>query len=263
MQAERPGDLTHYLAGRTPVERELTRLFARAEPLVIFDIGACEGEESIRYSRRFPRARLFTFEPLPANQNLIRQNFERYGITAAELVSAALSDRAGTATFHVSSGRPPDAPEGEDWNHGNKSSSLLPPADAAPMFGWLTFKQAITVQTMTLDEFVAARALPRIDFIHLDVQGAEHLVLAGAARSLPRVKAIWLEVSDQELYRGQRLRADTERAMNEAGFTKALEIRHGVEGDQFYVNKRFPRLWPYLSARKLVNLLRGRPAVQA
>lgn len=263
MNAGQPGDLTHYLAGRTPVERELGRLFARSEPLVILDIGACEGEESVRYSRRFPRARLFTFEPLPANQQLIRMNFERYGITAAELVPVALSDRAGTATFHVSGGRPPDAPEDGNWNHGNKSSSLLPPADAAPMFGWLTFDQAITVPTMTLDEFVAGRDLPRIDFIHLDVQGAEHLVLAGAARCLPRVKSIWLEVSDQELYRGQRLRADTERAMHLAGFTKALEIRHGVEGDQFYVNTRFPRLWPYLAARKAVNLLRRRPPAQA
>ena len=126
-------------------------------------------------------------------------------LLTTELVPLALSDRAGEATFHVSSGRPPDLFAGENWNYGNKSSSLLVPAATGPMHGWIEFKEAITVRTGTLDDFCAQRGLARIDFIQMDVQGAEQLVLAGAAAMLPRITAIWLEVSAREHYRGQAL----------------------------------------------------------
>ncbi len=253
-----PVDLVQYLANRTPIERELARLFYRQERLVIFDIGACEGEESIRYARCFPKARIFSFEPLPANQQLARLNFERYGVTSVELVPVALSNQSGTAEFHVSSGRPPHATPDHDWNYGNKSSSLLAPSESAPMFGWVHFEQTISVPTRTLDSFASERRLGRIDFIHMDVQGAEHLVLDGAQHTLPRVTAVWLEVSDRELYRGQRLRTDTERAMQASGFVKTLELRREIEGDQLYVNRRALRTWPYILARRLVDCIRRR-----
>jgi hypothetical protein len=80
----------------------------------------------------------------------------------------------------------------------------------------------------------------------MDVQGAEHLVLAGAAGMLPAVTAIWLEVSDRELYAGQKLRGDIEDFMRSHGFRLGFELRREVEGDQFYVNTRRARVWPYL-----------------
>lgn len=244
-------DYSGYLAAPTHAERELLRLYSPAQPLVIFDIGACEGEETIRYSRRFPQARLFAFEPLPANQSLVRANFARYTIANAELVPLALADRPGEATFHVSSGRPPHEFSGADWNYGNKSSSLLPPADATPMHGWIEFKGAITVQTDTLDNFCRERGIDRIDFVHMDVQGAEHLVLSGAAATLPRIGALWLEVAEREFYRGQKLRHEIQALLRRRGFALALDARRAGEGDQFYVNLRRPQNWPYLLRRKL------------
>src|SRR6185369_15077211 len=97
----KPGDIETYLSKPSGAELQLVRLFGASDALTIFDIGACEGEESIRYSRRFPRARLFSFEPLPANQALVRDNFARYELDAAELVPLALSDRKCESVFHV------------------------------------------------------------------------------------------------------------------------------------------------------------------
>src|SRR6185312_164018 len=110
-----PGDLTGYLSRPSEAEIELGRIFRPGEPRVICDIGACEGEDSIRYVRHFPRARVFAFEPLPANQALVRANFRKHAADRAELVPVALSDRAGRAEFHVSSGRPPELFAGADW----------------------------------------------------------------------------------------------------------------------------------------------------
>lgn len=240
-------DISGYLAVPSDAEQALLQLFRPAQQLVIFDIGACEGEDSVRYTRRFPNAQVYAFEPLPANQALIRENFSKHAVALAELVPLALSDRDGTATFHVSSGRPREEFAGRDWNYGNKSSSLLAPARNDPMYGWIEFKEAITVPTRTLAAFCRERAIPRIDFIHMDVQGAEHLVLQGAGPMLAKVTAIWLEVSDQELYAGQKLRGEIEQFMRAHGFRLGFELRREIEGDQFYVNQRHLPAWPYLA----------------
>ena len=254
-----PPGLAEYLATPTEAERQFRRLFRTDEPLVICDIGACEGEDSVRYARLFPRARVYAFEPLPANQALVRANFSRYATANAELVPLALSDRAGVASFNVSSGRPPELFAGEDWNYGNKSSSLLPPAQSGPMHGWIEFKETITVPTATLDRFCAEREIDRIDFIQMDVQGAEHLVLAGAARMLARTTAVWLEVSSRELYRGQALGNELTRLMHRRGFflahTADLGTAHG-EGDHLYLNLRHLRVWPALLRHGLRGLRR-------
>ena len=246
--------LDDYLAQPSAAEREFARIFPRQAPLVICDIGACEGEDSVRYALRYPRARVFAFEPLPANGRLVEAHFTHHRTVNARLVPVALSDRAGEAVFHVSSGRPPGPADDGTWNHGNKSSSLLPPAGSGPMHGWIEFKETVTVPTTTLDAFCAAENIPRIDFIQMDVQGAEQLVLAGATRMLPHITAIWLEVSSRENYRGQSLDRDIRRFMEAQGFRLAYQTYLGDgsgEGDHLYLNPRHPRTWRYLALRRL------------
>jgi FkbM family methyltransferase len=252
-----PSDLSDYLAKKTPPELELARLFRRSAPLVIFDIGACEGEDSIRYSRAFPNARVYAFEPLPQNHPLIRSNLARYRASSVELIPIALSDRTGTATFHVSSGRPSEEFSGKSWNYGNKSSSLLPPAGQGPMYGWIEFKESMSVPTGTLDSFCAERGIEAIEFIHMDVQGAEHLVLSGGSAALARTTALWFEVSEQRVYQGQKLRAEMEQLMRERGFVLGFQAFHGVEGDQFYINRRAREARRYLAGRLVREKLGG------
>src|SRR4051794_22170669 len=116
--------LDHYLSASSEVLGEFRRLFRAGEAITIFDIGCCEGEEAIRFSRHFQKARVFAVEALPANQRICRENFELYRSDRIELIPLALGDRVGTTEFYVSSGAPPDRQA--NWNHGNKSSSMLP-----------------------------------------------------------------------------------------------------------------------------------------
>jgi len=44
-------NLDSYLAQPSPVQPFLRRVLAHRQAPVIFDIGACEGEDSIRYGR--------------------------------------------------------------------------------------------------------------------------------------------------------------------------------------------------------------------
>lgn len=253
----RPVDLSAILAEPSLPERELQKIFRDDEPLTIFEIGACEGEDTIRYLRRMPRATVRTFEPLPENQAIIRENFSRYGVTRATLVPVALADKIGEAEFHVSSGRPREEFAGKDWNYGNKSSSLLAPASDQPMHGWIEFNETIKVPTDTLDHYCQTAGVDHIDFIHMDVQGAEYLVLQGAKAMLRNVTAIWLEVSTKELYRGQALDQDIRRLMRDAGFRLGYSRYQddGIEGDHLYLNVRHPRTWFYLATRRVRSWL--------
>lgn len=244
-----------YVQDAPPHAGELRGLFNPRRVRILFDIGACEGEDSLRYARLFPNARIFSFEPLPANQRSIRRHFQRHEASRCELVPLALSDKNGTARFHVSSGEPSHKFHGEDWNYGNKSSSLLPPKSRDPMHGWIEFKEEIEVPTQTLAAFCASRGIGKIDFIHMDVQGAELLVLKGAEGMLPGISAVWLEVSDQALYEGQPLRPEIRRFMGARGFALANESMNGIEGDHLYVNLRSPRCLLYFLQSRFSHLL--------
>ncbi len=136
-------------------------MFNAKDSLVIFDIGACEGEDSIRYARLFPTSRIYTFEPLPENQAFVLANFEKFRVKNAELQCIALSDRESASTFHVSSGKPPEKWEGEQWNYGNKSNSLLKPASEKPMFGWIEFKEKIQVECRSLDSICEKKRIKK------------------------------------------------------------------------------------------------------
>ena len=241
-----------FLASPLPHQAALLRLLPREAPWVIFDIGSCEGEDAIRYTRLFPSARVWAVEALPANVDLIKANLSRHGVDRVEVVALALDDSAGHATFHVSSGRPDDAPPDTDWDYGNKSSSLLPPDGHLKTHPWVHFDGSVQVATDRLDALAQRCGLTVIDYIHMDVQGAELRVLTGAGTLLDSIRVIWMEVEAVPLYKDQPLKADVERFMAARGFEKRLDSVGSVSGDQLYVNTRYyppSSLWTRLMRR--------------
>lgn len=254
--------LADYVERRLPHDSELGILFRNDRRLTIFDVGACEGEDSIRYQRRFPFAELYAFEPLPSNAAKARRHFGMYGTTSIQLEETALGDTEGEADFYVSSGRPPGAAE-DAWDFGNKSSSLLRPGETLDRYEWLRFDRRIAVPVTTLESYAAARRIDQIDILHLDVQGAELMVLAGAGALLGSVKAVWMEVEAVPLYRGQPLQRDVETFMKARGFVKVKDTVDTIAGDQLYIRPAFfgrwqrARLWARRTVRIRTRSLRS------
>jgi len=227
----------NYILTDSPLKKDLLRLFKRDSKMTILDIGGCEGEESLRYSRIFPFATIFVFEPLPKNQKMILENIEKYKSDNIRFMPMAVSDEDGSTEFYVSSGHPD--PNAEfDWDFGNKSSSLLAPQENNNP-AWLQFNEKIVVPTISLDSFLRENKINEVDFVHMDVQGAELKVLKGAKEFIKNIKAIWLEVADVELYKGQPLRTDVEVFMKAQGFYLIQTKMHGSFGDQFYLNEKY------------------------
>ncbi|MES2796047.1 MAG: FkbM family methyltransferase [Bacteroidota bacterium] len=238
----------NYILTDSPLKKDLLKLFKKNDKLTILDIGGCEGEESIRYSRIFPFSSIYTFEPLPENQKLVAENIIKYNAKNVELVPLAVSNENGVSQFYVSSGNPENQSNNLEWDFGNKSSSLLfPESNNNPQ--WLKFNEIINVQTIALNKFLIKNKIAEIDFIHMDVQGAELKVLMGANDYIKKTKAIWLEVANVELYKGQPLRRDIEDFMNSNEFYLVKSEFEGQVGDQFYLNKRFFKTISFFNKR--------------
>jgi hypothetical protein len=76
------------------------------------------------------------------------------------------------------------------------------------MFPGITFDRTITVQVRTLDGWCAQHGVTDIDFLWMDVQGAELDVLKGGTAALRRTRYVLTEYSTAEVYEGQaRLKA--------------------------------------------------------
>ncbi|MGH7156965.1 MAG: FkbM family methyltransferase [Candidatus Saccharimonadales bacterium] len=237
-------NLEDYLKQPLEFEGIIDEYLDPGDAWVIFEIGACEGEDTIKLRRKYPNAQIYAFEPLPANIKKIRANYKKYGEHNINLFQLALSDKRAKAEFFVSSGHPVGIPNSKDWDYGNKSSSLLPPKDHKRIHPWVKFDKHAVVSTERLDNFCQAHSISKIDFIYLDVQGAEKMVLEGAGNYLNDVKLIWLEVEAIELYEGQPLKYDIEKFMTGKGFKRIKDTVGSIAGDQLYINRKLTKTRP-------------------
>lgn len=78
-------------------------------------------------------------------------------------------------------------------------------------------KDVGTIKTVSLDHFVATNSLPAVDFIKIDIQGAELDVFRGGISTLKNVLAIVTEVEFLPLYEDQPLFGDVQQFLAKSG----------------------------------------------
>lgn len=173
------------------VINNLGEFFLRGPRNLAFDIGANKGEWTHWLSMRFshvlavepdPRARAFMRKSLPAN---------------ARLEDYAVSDRPGVQDFYMR-----DIPD---------QSSILP---EHPIGGGgtkeTTVVDKVQVDVVTLDGLLALAQhsfpVDEVDFIKIDIEGAEHLALNGATPRLFRNTRWLIEIHDTKKEVGEAVR---------------------------------------------------------
>lgn len=176
---------------------------------VILEAGAYHGETSLEMVKRWPQATVYAFEPVPELLAIVKKNTAAFAnIHVSEL---ALSDKLGTAVFHVSSleGKPEES---------IGSGSLLEPSHHREGFPWVKFEKTITVATTTIDAWAKQSGVAKLDFIWLDIQGTEFPVLKAAPAIMKTVKVVITEVEFVEMYKGQALFAEMKPWFEAQGF---------------------------------------------
>ena len=251
-------DFKEIIETKEPIHTFLQKYFKTNEELIIFDIGSCDGIDTIRYSKIFANAFFHVFEPLPKNIDDIKENLGKFTPNKFKLNEIGVSNEESECYLHISSGQPPNADI--NWDYGNKSSSILEPKLVNKKYEWLKFQEKIIIKTTRLDSYIQQNSINNIDFIHMDIQGAELLALEGLGDQIKKVKSIFLEVSNQEFYKDQSLKNHIELYLKDKGFTLIYESIIENEGDQFYVNLNFFPIYElkhrlYKMYRKLSTLL--------
>lgn len=184
----RPGSLT---------DDDLARLLRRPDPIIL-EIGAHDGSTTNRFLRLFEKATVYAFEPDPRASEKYRANVTN---PRASLFELAIADQDGTATFHMSGGRP------AGWEGGDRgwdgSGSIHPPTGHLEVHPSISFDRQIEVSVKRLDSWAAEEGIGEVDFIWADVQGAERELIAGGLETLRRTRYFYTEYSNRELYEGQ------------------------------------------------------------
>ena len=177
----------------TPDAFDVQRRLVAADAPLIFDVGAHVGQTAARYRELFPRAQIHCFEPSGAAFERLQALVDGDDRTTAHRL--ALSDTEGAVTLHA--------------NAFDATNSLLA-TDARGAAYWgqglLETAERVEAQASTVDAFCRGWGIEHIDILKLDVQGAEYLVLQGAADMLRAgaVSLVYSEIITAPTYQGQR-----------------------------------------------------------
>lgn len=157
------------------------RIMTEVKPdTVVLDIGANIGYYSVQFAKRVgPLGRVLAFEPNPEMLSELRTNIELNQLKNVSIQPFALSDKEGKAEFFC----PPAGYEG----HG----SLQPNAS-------FKVSHTIKVLTRTLDDTLKELGIASVDFVKIDVEGAERHVFRGAHQLLsgPNRPTIFFECAE-------------------------------------------------------------------
>lgn len=138
---------------------------ARSEEPLILDLGANVGLSVLFFKRLYPRSRIIALEPDPEVFRYLEGNVAALGLAGVTLHNAAVWTQAGELSF---------APDGAD---GGRVGANGPGA-------------GVRVPALGICELMGTQA---IDFLKMDIEGAENDVLPACAHLLPNVRNVFVE----------------------------------------------------------------------
>jgi FkbM family methyltransferase len=169
----------------------------------IIDVGANEGQFVEEILDIFPRAEIYSFEPLKDCYQKLELKFKNNN--NVHINNFALGEKTGEIVFHRSSASP--------------SSSILQMSRLhKKLFPYTADLFEEKVNLKRLDEVLSADQLGNSVLLKIDVQGAEEQVIKGSAKILQNMSVIITEVSYASLYDNQPLVRDIIGLLGSNGF---------------------------------------------
>ena len=151
---------------------------------ILWDIGANVGIYTC-YAAKARQCRVFAFEPSVFNLELLARNVALNGLAdRVSIVPLPLSETTALSQLNMSSVDWGGAMStfGQDYGHDGRALSKI--------FEYPTLGLSMTDAMNVLK-------IPRPDYIKMDVDGIEHLILKGGAPVLAGVKGVLIEINDE------------------------------------------------------------------
>jgi len=184
---------------------------------VVWDIGANVGLYTC-YAAKARGCRVFAFEPSVFNLELLARNIFLNGITdQATIVPLPLSDELAVSKLNMTS---------TDWGGALSTFGQDYGHDGEVLRKIFEFR---TVGLSMVDAFDLLK-IPQPDYIKIDVDGIEHLILKGGAVVLENAQSVLIEINDA--FRQQA--EDAKRYLNAAGLRLTTKRRwEGTDNSPF------------------------------
>ena len=157
-------------------EHEVTSVFAKIIPHCnsFLDIGSNIGYYSLIAEKLNSNIKTHAFEPLPDAIHYINLNIESNNFKNVQIHDIALSDKKGETTFESRVSK--DFPNEKYQIAGD--SSLINYDD--------TKRKQIRVKTETLDNYFPTLNLSSIDYIKIDTETTEHIILSKGLETIKK-----------------------------------------------------------------------------
>lgn len=180
---------------------------------VIFDVGAHFGYLAKEFARiHNGTCRVYCFEPVSYTYSILERVMHKFA--NAKLEFFALSNAKGTLEITI-----PVKPSGR---LGIGLSHFGPEQE----WNYITEE----IRTERLDDYVAQNGIERLDFIKIDVEGAELLVLQGAENTLRTLRpTVYCEVQPSWTKRLGYAPADLFEFMQDKGYRPHVLHEEGLE----------------------------------
>jgi len=196
----------------------------------IIDVGASTGQFAREFSKFFPKALFYCFEPLEIPFEELRIWAGQQG-RRASVFNIALGDSEGEVQMM------------EHIDH-STSSSLLQTTDICKKVYPFTERQSpVAVKMTTLDKTVMNLSEPLIPniLIKLDVQGYEDRVIRGGLGVFRKAKACIIEICFDRLYEKQATFKDLLLLLYDLGYSYVgnLEQNYADNGHVIFIDAVF------------------------
>lgn len=178
------------------------------EPETVLDIGANYGKYSATASYIFPKAKVYSFEPLKECYLSILEFQKKFPNIIA--INSAVSEKNGKINFYKN-----------DFMAASSYKKMLD--KCREEFPGVEKETIIQVNSLRIDDFFKNKDIGHGVFMKIDVQGAELDVLKSAYCCLDYVDIIMLEVCLIELYEGMSAFDDVYQYLRAKGF-KFIDI---------------------------------------
>jgi FkbM family methyltransferase len=194
---------------------------------VLWDIGANIGLYSV-YAAKIKNCKVYSFEPSVFNLELLARNAFANGLSEKiNIVPLPLTDSIGINKLNMTS---------TAWGGAVSTfGSLAIGHDGKPMKKTFEF----CTLGISMDSAVAIMNIPMPDYIKMDVDGIEHIILKGGANVLKNVKGVIIEINDDFEEQGET----ATRLLLESGL-RLREKTHSVVVEHIEEFKRtFNQIW--------------------